>query len=154
LSISAWRIVKKKHQASAYTGEGARRFGGRWNSKGVAVIYTSATPSLAVLEILVHLRAPEILEAYLLAEVVFDEALVEDCPITQLPANWRKDPAPASLAIVGDQWVLRGSSAILRVPSAIIESECNYLINPADPDFAKCVRKKAKAFRFDSRLVK
>jgi RES domain-containing protein len=154
LSITAWRVVKKKHRPSVFTGEGARRFGGRWNSKGVAIIYASASPSLAVLEILVHLQSHEILEAYLLAGISFDEALVDNLPAAKLPANWRKDPAPISLRILGDQWALGGSSAILRMPSVIINSESNYLLNPAHPDFAKCVRKKAKPFRFDSRLVK
>ena len=120
----------------------------------MAVIYTSESPSLAVLEILVHLQAHEILEAYLLAEVIFDESLVEVCPISQLPGNWRKDPASDSLKILGDQWILRGSSAVLRVPSVIIDSESNYLLNPTHPDIPKCVRMKPKAFRFDSRLVK
>jgi RES domain-containing protein len=60
LKITGWRIFKKKHKASALTGEGARRFGGRWNSRGVGVIYTSASPSLAILEILVHLQAQEL----------------------------------------------------------------------------------------------
>jgi RES domain-containing protein len=84
----------------------------------------------------------------------FDEDLIEHLPASKLPANWRKDPAPASLRSVGDEWVLGGSSAVLRVPSVIIDSEWNYLLNPAHPDFAKCVPKKAKPFRFDSRLVK
>jgi RES domain-containing protein len=154
LSITAWRIVKKKHWASAFTGEGARLFGGRWNSKAIGIIYTSASVSLAILEILVHLKTHQILEAYWLGEIAFDEALVEVLPASKLPANWRKDPAPASLRILGDEWVLSDSSVVLRVPSAIIDSEWNYLLNPAHPDFAKCVPKKAKPFRFDSRLVK
>jgi RES domain-containing protein len=103
LNITAWHIVKKKHRASAFTGEGARLFGGRWNSKGVGIIYTSASPSLAVLEILVHLDAHDILQAYLLAEISFDVALVEHLPASKLPADWRKDPAPVSLRNLGDE---------------------------------------------------
>jgi RES domain-containing protein len=63
LTITAWRIYKPKHRASAFTGEGARRFGGRWNSKGVPLIYTSSSISLASLEMLVHLQAAEILKS-------------------------------------------------------------------------------------------
>lgn len=152
--ITAWRIIKKKHKASAFSGEGARRYGGRWNSKGVAVVYTSASPSLAALEMLVHLQAQEILRAYLLASISFDKSLVEDLPASKLPGNWRKDPAPAALQAIGDRWVAQASAAILRVPSVLIDSEWNYLLNPNHPDFANCECGKTKAFRFDSRLLK
>lgn len=152
MTISAWRIFKKRHKAAG--GEGARRFGGRWNSKGVAVVYTSQTASLAALEMLVHLHAHEILSAYLLAEVSFDESLVEEVSISKLPVNWRKDPAPLALQAIGDQWVAQGSSAVLRVPSVLVDTEWNYLFNPNHPDFAKCKFGKPRPFRFDSRLVK
>ena len=154
MNLTAWRIVKRKHRASAFTGEGARRYGGRWNSKGVAIVYTSQSASLAVLEILVHLQAQDVLKAFVLAALSFDDSLVHDLPTSKLPANWREDPAPAALRTLGDAWVQRGSSVVLRVPSAIIESEYNYLINPAHPNFAQCAKIDPKPFRFDSRLLK
>ena len=125
MKITAWRIFKKKYRGSAFTGEGARRFGGRWNSKGVAIIYTSETVSLAVLEILVHLGTPRILDSYLLAPVTFEENLVRVAPLGKLPANWRKEPAPIRLQTIGDQWVASGAAAVLRVPSVIIPTESN-----------------------------
>ena len=154
MKITAWRIFKKKHKTSAFTGEGARRFGGRWNSRGVPVIYTSESPSLAVLEILVHLEAREILDAYLLASVNFDDIFVKSVPLKKLPSNWRNEPAPAALQEIGDRWIARGESAVLRVPSAIIPTEFNYLMNPAHSDFARCLWGKVRPFQIDRRLVK
>ena len=75
----AWRIVKAKHAATAFDGEGARLFGGRWNSPGTRMIYTSATLSLAALESLVHL-SPPVLFKYVAIPVEFDESLIETLP--------------------------------------------------------------------------
>jgi len=138
LKITAWRIFKKKHRASAFTGEGARRFGGRWNSRGIGVIYTSESPSLAVLEMLVHLQAQEILAAYLLAPVTFDDSLVKSLSPKKLPSYWRKEPAPAALQAIGDRWIASRESPVLRVPSVIVAMEFNYLLNPAHEDFDWC----------------
>jgi RES domain-containing protein len=154
LKITAWRIFKKKHRASAMTGEGARRFGGRWNSRGVAVIYTSASPSLAILEMLVHLQAQEILGAYLLAPVIFDDGLVRLLSPKKLPSNWRKEPAPAALQAIGDRWIASRESAVVRVPSVIVATEFNYLLNPAHEDFCRCIWGKPRPFHFDPRLAK
>src|SRR5262245_8219916 len=154
LKLTAWRIFKKKHAASAFSGEGARRFGGRWNSKGVAVIYASESPSLAALEMLVHLQSQELLQAYLLASISFEASLVKQIPLRKLPRHWRRDPAPPALQALGDRWIAAAASAVLRVPSVIIAGQWNYLFNPEHPDFAKSTRGKPTAFRFDRRLVK
>jgi RES domain-containing protein len=153
LKITAWRIFKKKYKSSAFTGEGARRFGGRWNSKGRPVIYSSASPSLAVLELLVHLQRQEVLGDYLLAAVTFDDTLVTSIPIARLPSNWRTYPAPAALKALGDRWIDAGASAVLRVPSVIIDTESNYLLNPVHSDFGRCVCGKPRPFKLDPRLA-
>src|SRR5205814_1091186 len=85
VKIRAWRIFKPRHGASAFTGEGARRYGGRWNSKGVAVVYTAASCSLAALEMLVHLQNQQILKKYLVAEVSFDSRQVTRVDSARLP---------------------------------------------------------------------
>ena len=154
MTITAWRIFKKKHRATAFTGDGARLFGGRWNSRGVPVIYTSQSAALAVLEMLVHLHAQEILEAYLLAPVNFADTMVETVARRHLPAGWRKDPPPAAVQAFGDRWVARRAFAVLRVPSVVIGTEYNYLINPAHPDFGALAFGKPKRFKIDPRLAK
>lgn len=153
MKLTAWRIFKGKHTASAFTGDCARRFGGRWNSKGTAVIYTAGTASLAILELLVHLSSHQLLETYRLCEVTFDDELVQAIVSADLPPNWRSDPAPLELRQLGDQWIAGESSAVLRVPSVIVETEVNYLLNPAHPDFRSIHIGRPSPYQFDPRLI-
>jgi RES domain-containing protein len=154
LTITAWRIFKPKFAAVAFTGEGARRYAGRWNCKGTAVVYVADSLALAALEMLVHLQARQVLACYLVAPVRFAESLVRDLDRRRLPADWRSDPAPAALQALGDRWVDERRSAVLRVPSAVIETENNYLLNPAHRDFAKIRVGAARPCRFDVRLAR
>jgi RES domain-containing protein len=154
LNITAWRIFKPKHATTAFTGEGARLFGGRWNRKGTAVIYTAESVALAALEMLVHLQSRDILAAYFVAPVRFAASLVQALDRSRLPSNWRSDPAPSALQALGERWVAARKSAVLRVPSAIIDTESNYLLNPAHSDFRRIVVGKAERFHFDPRLAK
>ena len=148
----AWRIVKVKHAATAFSGEGAAQHGGRWNSRGVPVVYTSGTKALAALETLVHLNPPLFFK-YVVFLVRFDDMLVEKVPIDSLPAGWQTEPpAPASKA-VGDAWAREARSAVLEVPSVIIAGEPNYLLNPAHPDFKKLSIGRPEPFALDPRLL-
>jgi RES domain-containing protein len=153
MPLTAWRIFQPRHAGAAFTGAGARLYGGRRNSKGVAVVYTSQSLALAALELLVHLHAAQILERYRVTPVTFDPELVRDVDRAQLPRNWRADPAPARLRAIGDRWVAGNESAVLCVPSAVIETEFNFLLNPAHADFARLVIGKSRPFRFDPRLT-
>jgi RES domain-containing protein len=148
----AWRIVEAKHVPTAFDGEGASLFGGRWNSVGTRMVYASATVSLALLEMLAHLRRAATLPAYVLIACEFDDALVDE--VAKLPEDWRRFPAPPQLQVIGDNWAKKFSSAVLRVPSAIVEKESNYLLNPAHRDFAKIKMHAAEPFALDLRLVK
>lgn len=103
---------------------------------------------------LVHLTSRDALDPYRLSEVRFDESLVESLQVAALPPDWRADPGPAELRRIGDGWVRRRSSAVLRVPSAIVTSEVNFLLNPAHPDFAAIEVAPSRAFRLDARLVR
>jgi len=150
--ISAWRIVPTEHQAVAFSGDGARLNPGRWNGAGVPVVYAAGSISLAMLEMLVHLREATTLPDYRLIEVQFDESLLTAINADQLPRNWRRDPAPSILKQFGDDWVRERGSVILRVPSAIT-GEPNYLINPAHPQFSELRIGRAQKVEFDSRLL-
>lgn len=154
MTITAWRIYLPKHAASAFTGDGARLFGGRFNSRGVPVVYTAGSISLAALELLVHLRSADVLSMYQLRSVTFDVALVTKLDPRRLPKTWRRYPASAAVRRIGDEWIAAGVSAVLEVPSVVVESESNYLLNPAHPDFGRIVIGNAKRFRFDARLLK
>ena len=150
--MQAWRIVKEKHAATAFNGEGARLYGGRWNSAGVSMIYTSGTKALAALESLVHLNPPVIFK-YLAIPIEFDHALVETMAPASLSADWTDEPPPPSTKDIGDTWVKQTRSAVLEIPSVIVPGEANYLLHPAHPDFKKIVIGKPELFSFDPRLL-
>jgi RES domain-containing protein len=150
--MRGWRIVKEKHAPTAFNGEGARLYGGRWNSAGLRLIYTSGTKALAALESLVHLNPPVIFK-YLAIPARFDKALVEKLASTALPADWTDKPPPPSAKDIGDTWVKDARSAVLEIPSVIIPGEANYLFNPAHPDFKKIVIGLPEPFSFDPRLL-
>jgi RES domain-containing protein len=152
--LTAWRICKKQHAVSAFNGEGAYLFGGRWNSPGVSVVYVASTRSLAVLEMAVHLDRTTLLASFVLISCEFDERLVTTLDRRDLPTLWRSDPPPTELAAIGDAWVKQALSAVLAVPSAIIEEEANFLLNPAHPDFSKITIGDRQDFVFDLRLIK
>jgi RES domain-containing protein len=153
VTVTAWRIAKRKFARAAFTGEGARLFGGRWNSSGSAVVYTAQSQSLAALEMLVHLESSDLLTNYILFEVRIDESLISPIELSQLPKNWRVDPPPARVRAIGDTWVADSTSAVLRVPSALVPGENNFLLNPRQKDFPKLRIGKPLPFRFDPRLT-
>ena len=152
--IRSLRIVEAPFAAVAFSGEGAKRAGGRWNSPGTAVIYTAGSESLAILEMLVHLQSQELLKRYVLFEVSFDEALLSLTDPAALPKTWRQSPPGPAVRQVGDAWVANGASAILRVPSVIVPTEWNYLLNPAHLDFNQIRIGLKQPVQFDPRLIK
>jgi RES domain-containing protein len=152
--ITAWRIVKARHAANAFDGEGARLEGGRWNSPGTPMVYTSESAALAALEMLVHLGRGSILGAYVLTVCTFEDDLVERLDSNRLPDNWRSYPAPPELQMIGDEWVIAGTSVVLQVPSAVIADDANYLLNPRHRDFAAVRVLRPQPFAFDPRLLK
>lgn len=131
--VEAWRLVKERWAEVAFDGEGARLGGGRWNSPGVAVVYLAGSLALAQLEVLVNLPTDRLLDSYVAFRVRLPESLVETVRLADLPAGWRRDPAPRSSRAVGDLWVREQRSAVLCVPSAVVPAEPNYLVNPAHP---------------------
>ena len=152
--ITAWRIVKAKHQSRAFDGEGARVAGGRWNSPGLPMVYTAQSAALAALEILVHLNSGAQLSSYVLIPCSFGDRVVLRLDRGRLPANWRAHPAVPQLQLLGDAWLKSGLSAALEVPGVIIQSESNYLLNPLHSDFASIEVGPAQTFDFDARLVR
>jgi RES domain-containing protein len=148
----AWRIVKAKHASTAFSGKGAADNGGRWNSRGVTVVYTSITKSLAVLESLVHLNPP-VRFKFVAFHVQFDDALVELFSPKKLPPDWQSEPPPPSTQQIGDRWVREARSAVFALPSVIIAGELNYLLNPAHADFKRIAIGKPEPFAFDPRLL-
>ena len=154
MTLHAWRIVKAKHAASAFSGLGAKTFGGRWNSPGTPLVYSAGSVSLAILEMLVHLQSHEILKHYVLFQLTFDDALVTHLNATSLPRTWKRYPAPRALQHLGDAWAAGATSPILRVPSAVVPAESDYLLNPTHPDFPRITIAPKSPLPFDPRLLK
>lgn len=152
MTIRAWRMVKERHAATAFSGEGAAVTGGRWNSRGSRVVYTSGAVSLAALESLVHLN-PLVRFTYVVFKIEFDESLVEKILASSLPADWMDQPPPPSTKQLGDRWVKRASSAVLELPSVIVPVESNFLLNISHPDFKMIRIGKPEPFSFDPRLL-
>lgn len=153
MSLRAWRLVERRFARTAFDGEGARRYGGRWNSRGVAVVYTAGSQSLAALELLANADSTTLLEHYVFIAVESGSLPVPEVDLSSLPRNWRADPPPQELRDIGDAWVASRRSCVLKVPSVIVSAESNFLLNPAHPEFQKLKIGKPLKFRFDSRLV-
>lgn len=153
--LRAYRIFKTKHAKTWYDGEGAFRYGGRWNTAGTRVLYAAGTLSLAALEMLVHLDSSELLSAYSFATLEFEEDDV--LPVEELgklPRNWNSSPPPIAVQRIGDEWAASMRSLVLRVPTSVVPGEFNYSINVEHPKFAEIKRGKPRVFRFDERLNK
>jgi RES domain-containing protein len=151
--LTAWRIVQARYQDDAFSGEGARLRGGRWNSKGTIMVYTAGSIALASIEMVVNLPGPKLLEEYVRIPVNIPPDLILDLPLGELPNDWNSRPAAPSIKAIGDRWIKQGKSAVLKVPSVVIPEEYNYLLSPNHPDFAKISVGSPINYRFDPRLA-
>jgi RES domain-containing protein len=152
--VKVYRICKTKYIAAAFDGEGAFKFGGRWNSRGKRLVYVAESISLAILEMIVHFQDQSLISSYSYIEATFDKSLVVSISSSKLPKNWQESPPPYKVQKLGDEWAKNIASAVLQIPSAIIPSESNYLINPNHEDFVKISIGKPQNLAFDERLLK
>ena len=152
-----WRIATAtpSYAAEDLTGEGARRTGGRWNSPGMAVVYTSSTIALAVLETVVHLSSSGLpLKRYLIRIDIPDNLWAgreEVDPSNAIP-DWDALPAGSASAGFGDTWLRAQRSAVLTVPSVVVPEEKNVLINPMHPDARHVTAQAQRRWTYDPRL--
>lgn len=158
--MRAYRIVKREWAASAMDGEGARRFGGRWNPRGLGMVYLADSRALAALEVLVHLnRLARRLPMVILA-VDLPDLSVESLDPEDLPTGWNhpasgerlRSHGASELQRLGAAWIRSRKSLALRVPSAIVPEEDNILINPAHPEAARIQVGPPVPWRIDTRL--
>jgi RES domain-containing protein len=153
--ITAWRIVKAAFAGQAFDGEGARQFGGRWNSAGTPIIYTADCLAAAALELMVNMiDYSVILQKFVRISVGFPKGRIQTIHAADLPEGWQRPPASAGCKAVGDKWVRRKESLVLKIPSAVIPEHVNYLINPEHPGFTELEINPALPFTFDHRLNK
>jgi RES domain-containing protein len=146
-----WRITTRRFADLAFSGEGARLYGGRWNRVGQSVIYTAESRSLALLEMLVQnepLRAHYVLIPAHLPETVSMEALDNSV----LPRDWRTPAGRQALPSLGGEWLRQSRSCVLAVPSAVVPAELNFLINPLHPDFKRISVGEPESLETDMRF--
>lgn len=145
--------MSRRRRGLTLDAEGARRFGGRFNSKGRAVVYASDSLALAALEVLVHADASNLAGSYVAVALDLPERMARTVKRpSDLPSNWRDTPAPAALRRLGDAWLDAGRTAMLVVPSAGIPEQQNVVLSPAHADFKRLVSGPSQPFVFDPRL--
>src|SRR5208337_3655286 len=147
-----WRICRERFAAEAFSGDGARLYGGRWNSEGMRMVYASTSLALAVVETFVNLEPN--LRPYDLVSIqaeLPDSIATERLDMKSLPVNWHKSRGE-SLRHFGDEWVRAQKTVALHVPSAAVSGEWNALLNPAHSDFRKTKIHKPQPFEFDLRM--
>ena len=149
---TVWRVVKRTHIATAFDGKGAQRFGGRWNSPGRRAVYVSASKSLALLEILVHLDVAQRLPRLVAFAFELDQRFIELLPAASLPRQWRTLRGCSATQRLGDDWLSAGRALALAVPSVIVPEESNYFLNPEHLAFARLKFGRPMPFLLDPRL--
>lgn len=149
-----FRLCRRPFSRNPLDGRGGLFASGRWHTPRRLVCYASDSLALASLEILVHCE-PDLIPTDLIAvEInVPNSVAIAELSARALPRSWRRYPAPASLQRLGNEWLDRNSACVLRVPSALVPSESNFLINPARPDARKLRVVRKAPFQFDPRLV-
>ena len=150
---SAWRIILASEAAAAFSGQGAWRYGGRWNSRGVRVIYTSEHQSTAALEVFIHNKPFSPDQKYKAFHLEWPDSLTEIFLVKKLPKNWRATPPLTDTREIGDRWVQERRAAVLALPSAVIPADTNFLLNPEHPDFKRIRIHPPIDFDFDPRLL-
>lgn len=146
------RLVTGRFADTAFPGEGARRYGGRWNPKGVPVVYTAGSLSLAMLEMLVQDQPPRARCMAIPAEIPQDLE-IERMDAARLPPDWREPAALETLRAIGGDWAATLTTAVLSVPSAVITVETNFLLNPRHPAFASIAIGEPEELITDLQLI-
>jgi RES domain-containing protein len=151
-TVTVWRLTDRNYVASAFDGIGAEKFGGRFNSVGRKMVYCAGSLSLALLEQLVRTNSRDRLRRQVCIQADVDSSLVETASPTMLPKCWSEIPYTSVSQNFGDEWLASQSSAVLKVPSVVLASEWNYLLNPEHPDFATIVTFDAFPVPIDRRV--
>ena len=145
-----YRLATERYSTDI-SGTGAKLMGGRWNSPGLLVLYTTENISLSVLEILVNAERQHIPQTYQLLKLTIpDTVTYNNVTKEKLKKQWKDDYEYTQW--IGSEFLKQNKSLVLKVPSAVVDEECNFLFNPAHADFKKLKILSVNDFRFDKRL--
>lgn len=153
--LVAWRMVPARRQHDAFSGDGARIAGGRWNLRGARAVYLASSLPLAASETLFFTGEAALRIPYVVFRIEIPEEIpVASIPAAELPSTWRVEPSPESIKRIGSDWIAAGSGALLRVPSVLLPAESNFLVNLAHADFQRLRISKPESFSFNPRAWK
>lgn len=148
-----FRLSKGKFR-SDLSGKGAELFGGRWNSKGVAMLYTSESRALAFAEVAIHLPITIVPKDYFLISInIPDSAKIYHLADADIPIDWRSNPHSYSTQKIGDLFIAESKFLVMRVPSSVVPGDFNFLINPNHTQFKGIEIVNMEPFEFDSRFI-
>lgn len=153
MKLKTFRIVKKEFAHKNMLGEGAKLYGGRWNSIGMAMIYTSANLSLANLEILTAAKISRFKHNFVYVTFEFNSNQVYEFPQNELPSGWDEWPYNVGTQKIGDLWLSEKTSLVLKVPSSLVKIEHNYLINQKHPAFKNVKISSPISFEINERFI-
>lgn len=149
-----YRLSRGKYKKDL-SGKGAKLAGGRWNSKGIPLLYTAQSRALCSVEIAVHVPFGVLPKNYKLLTIEFPNSVKTKVLSTnKLPSNWKENPHPGSTQQIGDKFAEENKYLVLKVPSAVVQGAYNYLLNPNHTDFKKVAIVNIEPFEFDTRLFK
>lgn len=152
--MEVYRLTREKF-SSDLSGVGAAIKGARWNSVGVEMIYTAANRSLAMAEVAVHLSMATLPDDYMMMTIFIpDDMEIVKIDAADLPMDWNKFPHPINTQNIGDSFIAKNASCVLKIPSSVTEGDYNLLLNPHHVDFKRIEIIDCKKFTFDQRLFK
>ncbi|MFN0278271.1 MAG: RES family NAD+ phosphorylase [Pyrinomonadaceae bacterium] len=152
--IEVFRLSPERY-ARKLSGRGSARLGARWNSAGVELVYTASNRSLAMAEVLVHLSWTDIPNNLMMAAIGLpDDILIENISDDEMPSTWNIFPHTKETQEIGDRFVAKRRSCVLRVPSVVTRGDFNLLINPHHPQFPTIKILRLEKFKFDRRLFR
>lgn len=147
-----FRLSKRKY-ANELSGKGASKFGNRWNSKGVEMIYTAESRALAMVEVLVHLSLAALPSDFMMMVIdIPDDVQIGALDLSTLDKNWNTHPHYIETQKLGDQFVDSADVCVFKVPSAVVKGDFNYLVNPHHVNFKKIQIVDVSPFPFDKRI--
>ena len=152
--MRVFRLSKRKY-SKELNGKGAAKSGNRWNSKGTEIIYTAESRALAMAEVAVHLTLATLPSDYVMIEIeIPDNIIIKEIILKELDEDWNNHPPSSNTQKIGDEFIDSIKECLLKVPSAVVQGDSNYLINPYHTDFKKIKIIEITDFTFDKRIFK